>query len=436
MTALPLSNPIGTKLANRSPSSDFEARLLEMGVCYADLWHATSDSEPNLGEYRSRYSQWVTYHRADRLVGLVADQIEQFPSEGDDRCQWRRRLEGEIRRFGSERLAWPVGYGSLLLGDEFFDATVDFVRAARQFDPRLDAADVGQALRNVWIVNSLQMLLELPVVVRPATFAYSLLYPYTDNYLDDPGIPRASKQALVERLGGRLTGQRIDAVDQHQHRIFRLIETIEDEFDRVRFPDVYWGLLAIHRAQVESMEQQGGGQLEDDEILRISFAKGGTSVLADGYLAAGTLAPEVADFCFGYGVFLQLLDDLQDARADCAAGHQTMFSRLCAKVPLDSTVSRLHRFMKSVVHDAICFNRPELADRKDLILRNCSFLLVGAIAENPEFFSRGFVRRLQRRWPFRFRAVRRLGRQSKRRISEAGRRLCDRRGVESVLDLI
>ena len=35
-------------------------------------------------------------------------------------------------------------------------------------------------------------LLGLPVEVTPAVFAYSMLYPYTDNYLDDPAIPRTT----------------------------------------------------------------------------------------------------------------------------------------------------------------------------------------------------------------------------------------------------
>lgn len=148
------------------------------------------------------------------------------------------------------------------------------------------------------------------------------------------------------------------------------------------------------------------------------------------------MSPSETDFCFGYGVFLQLLDDLQDAKADSDVGHQTIFSRRLGRDELDSTTSRLYQFMQRVVASAARLDGPEFADRKDLILRNCSALLVGAVAENPDLFSRGFVRRLQRRWPLRFRAVRRLSRQANRKFSDASRRLCERRGVESVLELI
>ncbi len=38
-------------------------------------------------------------------------------------------------------------------------------------------------------LDVLQLLLGIPVRVTPAIFAYSMLYPYGDNCLDDPAIP-------------------------------------------------------------------------------------------------------------------------------------------------------------------------------------------------------------------------------------------------------
>ena len=39
-------------------------------------------------------------------------------------------------------------------------------------------------MRNVWIGNNLQMLLGVPVCLTQGLFAYSMLYPVTDNVLD------------------------------------------------------------------------------------------------------------------------------------------------------------------------------------------------------------------------------------------------------------
>ena len=45
--------------------------------------------------------------------------------------------------------------------------------------------EIGQAMRNVWIMNISQVLLNVEVKFTNAIFAYSMLYPYTDNILDD-----------------------------------------------------------------------------------------------------------------------------------------------------------------------------------------------------------------------------------------------------------
>ena len=141
------------------------------------------------------------------------------------------------------RLGWPGGYGHILCGDDFFEASIAFTREARAFDPELPLDGLWQALRNVWIGNTLhllldrpiavnpglrldglwqalrnvgigntlQLLLDRPVTLRPGLFAYSMLYPLTDNLLDDPGLDGGSKREFNERFGRRLAGLPGDA---------------------------------------------------------------------------------------------------------------------------------------------------------------------------------------------------------------------------------
>ena len=89
--------------------------------------------------------------------------------------------------------------------------------------PERDAEQLGQALRNVWIGNSLQMLLDRPVTMGPGLFAYSMLYPVTDNWLDDPDITPDLKRAFNERLGKRLAGFHVHAIDEREAAIDHLV---------------------------------------------------------------------------------------------------------------------------------------------------------------------------------------------------------------------
>ncbi len=429
----------------RTPPVDAEAGSVEarfwsdldsLTARYRLRWLDTPSSTPELGPPVGRWRQWRSGRQAGRLIEDLAGEVEGYPDGEAARVEWRERVRERVQRFGEQRLGWPAGYRDLLLGDEFYESTVEFVHAARAFDPDLSPDDLGQALRNVWIMNSLQMLLDLEVGFSPAIFAYSMLYPLTDNYLDDPVVPETAKRTLNRRLGRRLAGERPAASGPREASLYRLVEQIEGQFPRDQFLQVHLSLQAIHRGQVRSLGQQRSGRPLPETLLEISVLKGGSSVLADGYLTAGRLAPDEADFCFGYGVFLQLLDDLQDAESDRRAGHATLFSRLAGVEPLDGLTSRLYRFIHRVLDGSPRFAARRHETPKDLIRRNCLFLLVGAVAENRHLFSRPFLRALDAAWPLRLAALPRLRRRAEKRYRRTARRLRDRRGVDSLLELL
>lgn len=387
-------------------------------------WRDTRCDSPVLGPPVPRSTQRVNARAAVELIDRVAGDVERWPGKGQGRRLWRERLRSAIREFGEERLGWPAGYRNLLVSDEFYTASVAFARRAREFDPSVRLEDVGQALRNVWIANSLQLLLDLPVELSPSIFAYSMLYPYTDNYLDASDVAATAKHRFNGRLSRRLRGERLAPQGERERDIFRLVQMIEANYPRVAFPDVHASLLAIQGGQIRSLRQQASREgLYTSDLLAISVEKGGSSVLADGYLVAGEPQPEEVDFFFGYGVFLQLLDDLQDARADREAGHRTLFSTAADRVPLDRLTSQLSNYMRGVLERTPLFEAPEYADRLDLIRRNCTFLLVGAVAENEELFSAPFRQKLEERWPFSLAATRRLRRLTTKRFEKVGRRL-------------
>jgi hypothetical protein len=425
--ALPLA------AAAQPAAAAFELHLRSLRDRYCESWRATAQATPRVGPPTSRFQRWRNARATRHLIDRLATEIPRYPEAEADRGPWRENLRQLVSRFGERRLGWPAGYRQLVFADAFFDATAHFSREARVFDPALEPGALMQALRNVWIMNSIQMLLDLEVAFTPAIFAYSMLYPETDNLLDDAGLPLAAKRALNRRLGRRLGGERLKPRGLAEGRIWSLLDRIEGQYPAAAHPEVWCSLRAIHRGQVESLRQQNG-VLDGDRLLAISVAKGGASVLADGYLVAGRLDPDEADFCFGYGVLLQLLDDLQDARTDRRAGHATLFST--ATPPLDRLASRLWRFIHRVVEGSERFAGPAFAARRDLIVRNCRTLLVGAVAEEPRLFSRRFRRELERHWPLGLGAQRRLRRYADRRLRRAARELRHRRGVDSLFDLL
>ena len=416
-------------VAHIPPESNLDARLKPLHDEAISLWRNTPASLPLFRPAQSGFARWRHARATARLIDEVANRVETYPLDPGSRDAWKRTLSEHLQLAGEAHFGWPAGYRRLLFGDAFHQSAVDFARRARAFDPALELDDLWQALRNVWIGNSLQMLLGRPVTLAPALFAYSMLYPVTDNYLDGRKIDPAAKRQFAERLGRRLHGEHILPVHPVETRAFDLIARIEEAFQRRSFVDVWISLRAIHRAQLDSLRQQQGRSLSEQELIEVSVAKGGTSVLADLYLVGGGASRAEEHLAFCYGVFLQLLDDLQDVKVDMGAGHQTLFTSAAREGPLDDVTARLTRFIDAALDSTPVLGAREHADCLDLIRRNCRALLVGVVAEHPELFTRGFRRELERQWPLSLSAMRRLRRRALHRFRTTSERVHERFGV-------
>ena len=123
-------------------------------------------------------------------------------------------------------------------------------------------------------------------------------------------------------------------------------------------------------------------------------------MLADGYLVAGKLRMQQEFFLFGYGAYLQLLDDIQDAPEDRIAGLQTIFSR-CNSY-LDVNVNKTYWFGEGVMHNLPLFGHQHLEVFGSLMQKSMELLLMGTIAHNSHLYNNGYVSQMENFSPLRF----------------------------------
>lgn len=293
----------------------------------------------------------------------------------------------------------------------FVDSTRHFLRAVRDFDPEIRISSVYQALRNVWIMNTLQFFLGQKVELSDAIFGYSMIYPYLDNFIDDAGDSESDKLAQVLKLKRWLEGVDERPETPREEKLHALIGLIERQFSRREYPEVFQSMLAIYNAQIRSLlQQRETNPPHSAEILDISLEKGGTSVLADGYLVAGSLEPGQQDFCFGFGTFLQLADDLQDIAEDLKRGHSTLFSQTAGQLPLDPLLYKLFRYVYAVVERTLDASLPREQALREVIPRGSALMHMESVSKYPSFFSRACVRGCQKAYPVRFSYLRKLRR--------------------------
>lgn len=393
---------------------------------YLEAWRQTSTSFPDLGNSYDEAQQKSIEAELLRFIDLTSLKLDDYPDSEKERQTWMEEFLVEVKGFGKRFLAMSDLYLDSVFQDDAVHSTRMFVDKAKAFDPALRIENVYQALRNAWITNSLQMYLQKDVMYQDSLFAYSMIYPYMDNYLDDVSLSLKDKLVLIGKLKDGLEGLGFRPGNRNEKKIWLLIRMIESEYKRDRFPGVYQSLLAIFNAQIRSLTQQKSHTLPlEGDLLNLSFEKGGTSVLADGYLVSGTLEEKQADFCFGFGTFLQLADDIQDLVADRKNDHATIFSLPAGKHNLDNLANKLLNFTAETAHAKLDEENPGEKSLKELILKNCTLLILEAIGKHRAFYSREYWQRMERFFPIRFSGLEKLRKKLKKKILGRRRRVAD-----------
>ena len=385
-------------------------------------WRSCAASPARTVPRFSPYEQQQKEDAYDDVLHTVEREAKQARRGPAERVAAQRRIVATFPRFAALALGLEDQAVQLLTGG-FLPIGNQFAQWATRFDPDLTMADTIQACRNAWTVCGIQPLLGDSMQMTPAILGYSLLYPYSDNYLDSEKISSDRKLEFSKRFRDRLCGLQIAHRDQHEAAVWAMVRLIEEQFPRQRFPRVYECLLAIHQAQENSMAQlKRSRKASESELLQLSCAKGGTSVLADACLSHGFLNNEEARFAFDWGVLLQLGDDLQDVQDDLKHGSATLFSRAAAAgIPLDDLVRQLLALSERVADqiERLPHGEPAL---KRLLRMSWRSLILMAVARSHRFFTPAFLAELEPASHFRFDFLR-----------ARHKRLAGRRGLYKVL---
>lgn len=185
---------------------------------------------------------------------------------------------------------------------------------------------------------------------------------YSDKYLNDPDITHHEKAGFNRRFEQRQAGEPGVPVNTRENMIWKLVDRIESEYPCPANPQVC------------------------------------ASLLADGYLAAGTLSTVEARFTFHWGVMLQLVDDLQDIREDSADGVLTLFSQAVEHEPLNMVTNRTFHFGERVMRLLDQAGAAESATLKELIRRSALSFLLHCASDAGELYTNAYLGRQRKRF--------------------------------------
>ncbi len=376
--------------------------------CMQSWW----ESDDGMPSFQQSYSDAEQAAHEQSLTAFLHEIEVLLKDAPEQRDQLNGRFFDAFVCFSRRALGFRDRHIDMFFKQGFSQSIVEFIKQARTFDPALQGREIYQAVRNVYTMNGIQYLMRLPVRLTPSIFAYSMIYPYSDNILDDAAIATDEKIRFNQRFKRRLKGGAVNPCFSHEGAIYRLLEMIEQEYDRERYPRLFLSLLAIHEAQEKSIQLLGERAYPfNTDILGIALEKGGASVLADGFLVSGEMDNNAAEFLFQYGAFLQLVDDLQDLETDRQTGLATIFS--CTPDPdcITLLINRTFHFGRKVLRGMRVFDLDSIMPLKELILKSGDWLLLDAAGRSQKFVHKPYLRKLQPYFPFRYDRLNKLKKQ-------------------------
>lgn len=343
----------------------------------------------------------------------IQKKLRQRPKEKECQAEWEQDLEQDFMDFlKREKILNLSEWMSPELLNAFKRETKHFTDRVRAFDEALTPAQIWQALRNYFIYA---MIVDLQGEKQNAgnpILAYSLLYPYTDNYIDDDQIPRQDKERYNQMIALKLQGETAVPHNSLEEKTCRLLDMILEAYAGAEQRKIAETLLLLLKAQNNSIGQQQTNVTEE-QILEISMRKGSTSVLAD-YLFATTKWTDYEEsFYLKFGFLLQLVDDLQDIEEDTKSGSHTLMTEAEHRQELEQCTNRLLWFTWSVIREF----EPVNPGLKGFVLKNCAEISLLTAAMNQQFFFRKYLKALEPYLPFSVDFLKKMKKQQDKLVS-------------------
>ncbi len=356
-------------------------------------WLTAPEDFPNYLEEISKEKKDQNEAYLRKVTEEFHDQTKHLPRLPIGRKKWRKKtLELIFRVLYEENV---IGIHNAMQPSEidaFYQELMAFLKQVRHFSPELRFDEIGQAIRNYIVYAMFKVIHLVPTGFSNAGFGYSMLYPFTDNYIDGSKPSSTEKQKYNQLIRDKLLGKKVRPQCKHHKKTCDLLQAIASDYPREKDDRIYTLLLMMLEAQEESLRQQNQQfTLSEEERLNISLFKGGVSVLVDRFLVNKELTPADFHFYLGFGFFLQLADDLQDIKEDSGKGYQTLFTVDLTKEREEKLVNKLFHFLYRIMDTYSAENDTF----KNFVLASSNQLIYTSLCGSKEFFTPEYQRRIE-----------------------------------------
>ena len=197
-------------------------------ICFDRIipkWHSMPDTFPDFLQEFSQDEKTANGELVSRLLEKMRDMPEE-PSE-----EQQEQIKKELTAFlEKEQIIHAKKYISDELMDEFRENIELFIKKVKAFDESLSRESIWQAMRNYLIYAMIVNLQGQRQNCRDTILGYSLLYPYTDNYIDRLHRRKDSKNSYNDLIRRILTGQEVHPQNTYEEKTGQLLALVLDHY--------------------------------------------------------------------------------------------------------------------------------------------------------------------------------------------------------------
>jgi len=370
------------------------------GICFdliIPLWHQQPEDFPRFLSVVAEEQKEENEKILELYRKSMATRMKAFPEKEKDRHIWKEKVEEDFLKFvENENIVHIRKAMNPKLFQAFWRETRHFIQRTRDFDNKLSMENIWQAIRNFFIYAVIVDLQGNEQNCEDPIFSYSLLYPYTDNFIDDNRKRKEEKESYNEMIKRTICGEAVEAGGECEKKTQKLLMNLLsfDGFSDIE--EIRNALLLILDAQMKSMIQQRNIGLTYDDTLQVSVYKGALSVYVDYLFASLDRRDEDTDFYLKFGFLLQVIDDLQDICDDLKDESKTLMTYHYTEGSLEAVVNKLLHYTNAIFQGFF----PKNSKLKEFMMQNCFTIILITVASNQAYFSRKYLKEIERYLPF------------------------------------
>ncbi len=365
-----------------------------------EQWLKTEDTFPSCMAKVSQEEKERNEAYVREASDAFGQQFARYPRFPIGKNKWRKDTYGLLYQVLNEE---PLLHIHQSLPRERLESLISemktFMKRVRRDVPEMSNDDMGQAARNYIVYLMFKEIHNDTSDFSEACYGYSMLYPFTDNYIDNNSCSREEKFRYNSLIRNYLKGEDPLPSSEHDEKTLYFLSLAGKTSGSDISQSASELLLMMLEAQEKSLQQQGSDTLLGyRKRLDISLFKGGLSVLIDRFFVKDKLTREDMTFYLGFGFFLQLADDLQDIKEDSEKRHQTLFTLNLSAEEEEKNVNKLFFFITDLCAAFPAANRKFL----DFVLINCYQLILMGVQKSQEYFREDYVKQLGEYFPVSF----------------------------------